>query len=628
MVKVAFLLGLLLSSSIPAIAEDAGLPVFYVRGEFNGWGVSESHCFSRNGNIYSISLNSLSGEFKISNDDWTINFGASSSEDINISESRKVNGVANGLNYYANSLNDVRISFEYNPQNPSLATISFSVNGEDPEDPVNPDYRPSGLSGTLPVLYINVYNADGGYDDEIISKDLNHKNYFKGEYWLETNGCEWLEKLGAKSIASREEPLPLEIKARGNYTRIGFSKKPFKLKLGSKQSLLGLSKSKHFAILAHADDNFGYMRNFAGFNLGKRIGLPWTPSQQPVEVVINGDYRGLYFLTESIRVESDRVNIQELDDNETDASIISGGYLIELDNYDEDNQIRMEEKGQAPGFKDMLRITFDTPEEYSDLQRMFVNDQFVAMNDAIGENSDRLWSYMDLDDAARYYIVEEVMSHTESYHGSTYMFRDRGANQKWHFSPLWDFGNGFNGSSDNYFTADSPFGNTWIASMRMNGKFMEKVKETWRWFMSQKYSGIEADLEEYCSHLKSAAEADSRRWHDQPLPDSWQASPVVDNRDMDGRLSDVKRKLREKTEWLAGQFGNYNDGFYAEPERDNTEAAPLPEYITTDISEIISPECDDSEMRFYTLQGVRVKNPVPGNVYIIQTSGRSYKVMY
>ena len=259
---------------------------------------------------------------------------------------------------------------------------------------------------------------------------------------------------------------------------------------------------------------------------------------------------------------------------------------------------------------------------------MFVNDQFVAMNDAIGENSDRLWSYMDLDDAARYYIVEEVMSHTESYHGSTYMFRDRGANQKWHFSPLWDFGNGFSGSSNNYFTADSPFGNTWIASMRMNGKFMEKVKETWRWFMSQKYSGIEADLEEYCSHLKSAAEADYRRWHDQPLPDSWQASPVVDNRDMDGRLSDVKRKLREKTEWLSGQFGNYNDGFYAEPERDNTEAAPLPEYITTDISEIISPECDDSEMRFYTLQGVRVKNPVPGNVYIIQTSGRSYKVMY
>ena len=619
------LAGFINSSALSYASEgNSEYPTFYLKGSMNGWSANSDYTFSREKNVYSIHLDALDGEFKISDADWDIEFGARPEDDPVISSSRTVEGVKRGANYVARSLNDVNISFTYNPESPWTSTISVAVNGEEPDRP-DPD---QWVSGTLPVLYINVYDEEGNYDNEVISKDLSHKNYFYGEYWLETNGCEWLEELGAKSIASREEPLPLEIKARGNYTRIGFSKKPFKLKLGSKQSLLGLSKSKHFAILAHADDNFGYMRNFAGFNLGKRIGLPWTPSQQPVEVVINGDYRGLYFLTESIRVESDRVNIQELDDNETDASIISGGYLIELDNYDEDNQIRMEEKGQAPGFKDMLRITFDTPEEYSDLQRMFVNDQFVAMNDAIGENSDRLWSYMDLDDAARYYIVEEVMSHTESYHGSTYMFRDRGANQKWHFSPLWDFGNGFSGSSNNYFTADSPFGNTWIASMRMNGKFMEKVKETWRWFMSQKYSGIEADLEEYCNHLKSAAEADYRRWHDQPLPDSWQASPVVDNRDMDGRLSDVKRKLREKTEWLSGQFGNYNDGFYAEPERDNTEAAPLPEYITTDISEIISPECDDSEMRFYTLQGVRVKNPVPGNVYIIQTSGRSYKVMY
>ena len=109
--------------------------------------------------------------------------------------------------------------------------------------------------------------------------------------------------------------------------------------------MLGLTKSKHFAILAHADDGYGYVRNFTGFSLGRRIGLPWTPAQQPVEVVINGDYRGLYFLTESIRIEEDRVNITELDDNVSDPSLISGGYLVELDNYDEEeNQIRMDEK--------------------------------------------------------------------------------------------------------------------------------------------------------------------------------------------------------------------------------------------------------------------------------------------
>ncbi len=117
--------------------------------------------------------------------------------------------------------------------------------------------------------------------------------------------------------------------------------------MGAKQKLLGLTKSKHFALLAHADDNQGYLRNFVGFNLGMRIGLPWTPWMQPCEVIINGDYRGLYFLTESIRVDGDRVNIEELDDNVSDPALISGGYIVELDNYDEENQIRMDEKGST-----------------------------------------------------------------------------------------------------------------------------------------------------------------------------------------------------------------------------------------------------------------------------------------
>ncbi len=609
-------------SLVCSAANDGAYPDLYVKGECTDWQAKAPYKFTREGNVYSIHLQSLDGLFKISDADWDIEFGALPGEDTNISGPKYVKGVKAGANYYAQSLSDVKISFTYSESDSRNATFKISVNGvdpvEQPDDPVN-----NMISGTLPVLYINVYDEAGNLNNEIISKDLAHKNYFSGEYWLDVNGCQWLEDLGAKSIGSKEEPLPLEIKARGNWTRIGFSKKPFKLKLGKKQSLLGLTKSKHFAILAHADDNLGYMRNFTGFNLGKRIGLPWTPWQQPVEVVINGDYRGLYFLTESIRVEADRVNIQELDDNVTDPALISGGYLVELDNYEEENQIRMEEKGQAPGYKDVLRITFDTPEIYSDIQRQFIFDQFSAMNNAIGANSDNLWKYMDLDDAARYYIVEEIISHTESYHGSTYLFRDRGENQKWHFSPLWDCGNAFNGPTDNYFTSASPFGNTWIASMRLNRKFMDKVRETWKWFMSQKYEGIEGDLEEYCNHLKAAAEADYNRWNGMPVPSG--GMPVVDNRNMNDKLAEVKYKLQAKTSWLRQEFGDHN-GFFVEPERDTTEAAPLPEYITTDISEILNSMSDSDVLEIYNLQGMRVETPVEGTLYIVKYKGKPGKV--
>lgn len=612
--------------------DSEGRIVMYVRGGEIGsqWECLESHRMTRNGDTYTITLPQLNGEFKVSSTKWHYEYGASNQIEIN--DASCVKGQSGGPNFKANNLKDVTITFTMGGiDNFKESTwISISANGhEAPAIPDDPEV--SGISGTLPVLYINVYGEDGNYNNEIIDRNLGHKDYFNGEYWLDLNGCQWLADLGAESVGSKEEPLPLEIKARGNYTRLAFAKKPFKLKLGSKKSLLGMSKSKHYAILAHADDNYGYLRNFTGFNLGKRIGLPWTPSQQPVEVVINGDYRGLYFLTESIRIEEDRINITKLDDNVSESGLVSGGYLVELDNYDEDNQIRMPEKSCVDNqYLDMLRVTWDTPEEYSDLQKRFVTDQFSAMNDYVGANSDELWKYMDLDDAARYYLVEEIISHTESYHGSTYMFRDRGEGKKWHFSPLWDCGNAFNGSTDAYLYDCDSFGNTWIPSMRENDKFNDKVKETWKWFMSSKYDGIVNDIDTYVSHISAAAKADRARWAGVQRPDYEGAQDVVDNTDMKSRRDAAVNKLNGKINWLKGKFGEIPaSGSVTEPTRDTTEAAPLPDYAKEEVGveDIVTEDMDADEI-YFNLQGIRVEKPLKGNVYIVVKGDKSFKAVY
>ena len=632
--KIPYLKTLIIGAAMVAGAtamaqttDSQGYPLVYLRGDFNstGWGPSSDYRFSRSGDVYTITLDESTAlpagsKFKIGDDEWNaVDYGGATSDiyvDYTSTQSLAYRGsnlrTAEGLP--AGTV----ISFTYEP-GASRLDVSFKIDGRKP-GPV------PGLSGTLPVLYINVYTdeAHTAYNNEVISKDLAHKDYFKfAEYWLDVNGCEWLEELGAKDVGSADEPLPLQIKARGNWTRIGFAKKPFKLKLDKKQSLLGMSKSKHYAILAHADDNKGYLRNFTGFNLGKRIGLPWTPSQQPVEVVINGDYRGLYFLTESIRVEEDRVNITELADGEENGALASGGYIVELDNYDEDDssQIRMEERHCASGWHnyDPLRITFDTPEVYSDIQRYFITQQFSAMNNCVGDNSDGLWAYLDLDDAARYYLVEEIVSHTESYHGSTYLFRDYGDGRKWHFSPLWDFGNAFNGYTDDFFYNCDPFGNTWIPSMRENRTFNDKVEATWLWFMANEYDGLEADIDEYAAHLRAAAQADYARWNGAPVPGGGQ--PVADNRDMDSRVRSVKDHLRAKTSWLKGVFGDYTRGTHSEPERDMTPAAPLPALVATAVEKLPAASME-GDFEIYNLQGIKVSNPAPGEIYIIK-SGNS-----
>lgn len=493
-------------------------------------------------------------------------------------------------------------------------------------------------SGTLPIIYINVYkaDADGNFlldnqgqrilENEIIDRNLSHKNYFQGEYWLDVNGCQWLIDAGAASVASADSPLPLEIKGRGNWTLKGFSKKPFKIKLGKKQNLLGLTpeKSKHYALLAHADDAYGYMRNFVGFNLGHRIGLPWTPSQQPVELVINGDYRGLYFLTESIRVGDGRVPITELEDNASDPSLISGGYLVELDNYDEENQISMTEKSAVSGHHlDRLRITFDTPEVYSEIQRRFVTEQFSNMNNCVGAKSDVLWSYLDLDDAVRYYLVREIISDVESYHGSTYLFRDRGEGQKWHFSPIWDCGNAFNGPTEGFFYDNDPYGNTWIPSIRVNSKFNEKLTETWKWFMSQCYDGIYSEITEYADHIAAAAVSDRERWRNEPAPNG--GIGVLDNSNMTKRRDAVLSHLRAKTLWLQKRFGSYA-GTYPEPERDTAEAAPLPSYAQSGVDLMLPDQIGDAI--YYDLQGNRVERPAAGRIYIRVVGSKADKVRF
>lgn len=614
-------------ATMTVVAMNADYPTLYLRGELtdDGWGTHDNLRFENNEGVYTLHLDELHGQFKIADAGWddATTFGADASGDgeVKVIAPGSYTMTRPGKNFGCDgSLTDVTLRFVY--KEGENITLEVTGNGGNPGD--------DRLSGTLPVLYINVYTDEthSALNNEIISMDLDHKDYFSfAEYWLDLNGCGWMEAEGATSIGSKEEPLPLEIKARGNWTRRGFSKKPFKLKLGKKQSMLGLTKSKHFAILAHADDQRGYLKNFVGFNLGKRIGLPWTPSQQPVEVVINGDYRGLYFLTESIRIEPDRVNITELDDNVSDPTLASGGYLVELDNYDEDNQIRMEEKSCVDGhYLDMLRVTWDTPEEYSDLQKRFVTDQFSAMNDAVGDNSDNLWRYLDLDDAARYYLVEEIISHTESYHGSTYLFRDRGGDQKWHFSPLWDCGNAFSGPDNDFFYNHDLFGTTWIPSIRENDTFNEKVKATWLWFMNNGYNGIYDDIDQYVDRISAAAQADFRRWDGQPVPDGGQS--VADNRDMQSRKKDVVNKLRSKTEWLKQAFGDYAANPSAtEPARDTTPAAPLPDYLASGVEDV-EAGIDSTlyPVEYFDLTGRRVENPAAGSV-VIERQGPSARTV-
>lgn len=386
-------------------------------------------------------------------------------------------------------------------------------------------------SGTLPVMFINTEGAV-----PITSKD----EYVYADYYVDNMGIEGIENVG-----SQDAPQLMEIRGRGNYTWSDFDKKPYRIKLDQKTPLLGMKRNKHFALLAHPDDKLGFLRNTVGFEISRRLGLAWTPAQQPVEVVLNGDYLGLYMLTEIIRVEPDRVNITEQANYETNRFLITGGWLVEIDNYLEEEQIRTVE-----GNGNSIWSTYKSPELLSDEQRTYLTGLINTANAAIyvNDKTNNSWEkYIDPDTLACFYLTQELLDDTESFHGSCYWHKENGDSTKIMFGPVWDFGNAFH-RTPNRFIYDKPaFTQTWIGEIAKFPHFQEIVLKHWNRYVRMHHKSMDEFIDDFIGKIYYAAMSDAARWPQYGNPD------ILNDRDT------FKSYFHSKYSWLASQWGEPSD---------------------------------------------------------------------
>jgi len=154
--------------------------------------------------------------------------------------------------------------------------------------------------------------------------DITSKEDWKGgRYKIDAQGNSEIAELTGET----------EIKGRGNSTW-NMPKKPYNLKLKDKTTgkFLGMNPHKRWVLLANYADKTG-LRNKVTFEIGKHSKLKWTPDSRFVEVILNGKFLGNYLLTEQIKIDSKRVNIEEVDNTETNSEKITGGWLLEIDRY-------------------------------------------------------------------------------------------------------------------------------------------------------------------------------------------------------------------------------------------------------------------------------------------------------
>lgn len=373
------------------------------------------------------------------------------------------------------------------------------------------------VSGTLPVLYIETENHT-----PIVSKEV----YLNATYRLDPMGAEDVEPLGTES-----DPLPMQIRGRGHSSWKGV-KKPYKIKLGKKTALMGMPKNKHWALLKPTENTV------AGLQLGKLMDMSWSPSFRPVEVVLNGDYIGLYFLTETIRIDENRVNIYEQPDQETNSELIKGGWLVEVDNYHDECQITIPECSRWN-----LTIRYHSPENLSNPQLQWLTNEFKAINTAIyskDKTSTEWEKFIDVESMARFFILQEVMDNPDGFHGSFYLHKDLTENAKWIAGPIWDLVCYNREKTDYTFKMKVHYGFTphWIGEIIQYDSFCQSVKSIWNEVYPDRLSEIYSYIDATVLPLAEAWEKDCERWSDDPT----QTAQL--------RADRIKNALTRNVEWF------------------------------------------------------------------------------
>lgn len=273
-----------------------------------------------------------------------------------------------------------------------------------------------------------------------------------------------------------------QLKARGNSTFTYAPKKSYQIKLAEPCDLLGKQEQVKTWVLLASYFDATQMHDKLIKDLAAELGLAYTASCDWVNLYYDGEYRGVYLLSEKNSVGETSVAITDMEQayerlNEgygtdmttalaensygqqyqytkdlTEPKNITGGYLIELnhDMWDE-----------ASGFKTRQGVAFNvkSPEWCGDSAMKYISEYYQAFEDAVYATDDTgaytgynastgkyFYDYVGMDSLVKVFLLQELALNCDGFISSVYFYKD--ADGKMFAGPIWDqdmtFGTGWN----------------------------------------------------------------------------------------------------------------------------------------------------------------------------------------
>jgi hypothetical protein len=204
-------------------------------------------------------------------------------------------------------------------------------------------------------------------------------------------------------------------------------------------SLLGLPVENDWILNGLGFDP-SLMRDYLSYNLMRKMGN-YASRTVYCEVMINGDYKGLYVLQEKIKAGLDRVDVVKIGATDNLLPNLSGGYITKADKTSTGEPIAWTMPGNLAGQTVTYLHELPKPENATLQQTSYIKGIFESMSIAVRDGNVSLSngypSVIDVPSFVDYMIISELASNVDSYQFSTFFHKDRGG--KLRAGPIWDF---------------------------------------------------------------------------------------------------------------------------------------------------------------------------------------------
>ena len=244
-----------------------------------------------------------------------------------------------------------------------------------------------------------------------------------------------LQIWGEKEAES--EIMDLTIRGRGN-SSWKMPKKSYKIEFEKKQSMLGMPKDKDWALIANYADKT-LMKNYLMYQLSADLGAYYAPRCEFAEFYLNGEYLGVYLITETIKIGSDRINVSK-----------ENSFIVEFDEkYRNGEQVFFSERITGVGFEKPYRV--HNPKDATEDELLILENYIKTFEDSLKEFSSQkdnnVTQWIDVDEYLKHYWVQEFSKNPDSrFYSSVYFSWTVGGVIK--MGPVWDFDIAFGGQND------------------------------------------------------------------------------------------------------------------------------------------------------------------------------------